>query len=434
MVVEVGFLMGVIRAGGKGGRIPWPPDPARLFAALVNAWALGGEDPEEEKVLRWLEGTAPPGIAAPDLGPEQAYTAWVPENALREERGKGGKHYSRKRSPKYWVEAPILGKPVVRYFLEPPPADLEKPFRNLLSRVGRLGSSRNPVLASVGTDGEPRWEPAEPRLGDLFLQVWYPGFLEALKARHQMLYLLPQTGVSGVVPAARTWVPLPARTQAYRSRGREAPAPFLELLGVVALRPGLPLHFWPALVERLELPSGLQPLPLAHVGHPHADGRVLGLGLAASRHLEERRLLTGEALARLNGHEEALGSWRIQFHLPDLLPQALASLRPERWQHPARAWVSVTPVAWEGGRDPEEAVARMAREAGLPEPCAFRAGPWPFLRGVPSVRELEPYLPPDLRKASHFYLEFSEPIPGPLRLGKGEALGLGFFFPLKEVP
>jgi hypothetical protein len=50
-------LLGVAFAGrGELSDAPdWPPQPDRVFAALVAAWAARGEPSEERRTLEWLE-------------------------------------------------------------------------------------------------------------------------------------------------------------------------------------------------------------------------------------------------------------------------------------------------------------------------------------------------------------------------------------------
>ena len=56
----------------------WPPHTARLFSALVNAWAEDGQDPAERIALEWLEAQEPPAIAASKAMPRRAVSHFVP--------------------------------------------------------------------------------------------------------------------------------------------------------------------------------------------------------------------------------------------------------------------------------------------------------------------------------------------------------------------
>ena len=80
--IEVNFLTGrYVATFYNDRRQPeWPPHPARLFSALVAAWAEDGRDPDERAVLEWLETLAPPAIAASDAAPRKVVSHFVPVN------------------------------------------------------------------------------------------------------------------------------------------------------------------------------------------------------------------------------------------------------------------------------------------------------------------------------------------------------------------
>jgi CRISPR-associated protein Csb2 len=64
--LRVEFLTGqyCAQAHDDRGWPEWPPHPARLFSALVAAWAQAGEDPTERVALEWLERLPAPAIQA----------------------------------------------------------------------------------------------------------------------------------------------------------------------------------------------------------------------------------------------------------------------------------------------------------------------------------------------------------------------------------
>lgn len=62
-------------------RPEWPPHPARLFSAMVAAWADADEpDPAERSALRWLEQQDPPVIRCSQGRGRQVVTHFVPVN------------------------------------------------------------------------------------------------------------------------------------------------------------------------------------------------------------------------------------------------------------------------------------------------------------------------------------------------------------------
>ena len=81
--IEVNFLTGRFVATCHNDRRQpeWPPHPARLFSALVAAWADADEpDAAERAALEWLESQASPEIAASDAVPRKAVSHFVPVN------------------------------------------------------------------------------------------------------------------------------------------------------------------------------------------------------------------------------------------------------------------------------------------------------------------------------------------------------------------
>ncbi|MCY4523073.1 MAG: type I-U CRISPR-associated protein Csb2 [Caldilineaceae bacterium] len=59
----------------------WPPHPARLFSAMVDAWADRDErEPYESRLLEWLEEQGPPAIAASGAEHRRVVSHFVPVN------------------------------------------------------------------------------------------------------------------------------------------------------------------------------------------------------------------------------------------------------------------------------------------------------------------------------------------------------------------
>jgi len=80
--IEVNFLTGRYAATHHNDRQrgEWPPHPARLFSALVAAWAEDGGDPEERAALEWLEARGAPEIAASEATHRKVVSHFVPVN------------------------------------------------------------------------------------------------------------------------------------------------------------------------------------------------------------------------------------------------------------------------------------------------------------------------------------------------------------------
>ena len=81
--IEVNFLTGRFVATCHNDRRQpeWPPHPARLFSAIVAAWADADESNAAERVaLEWLESQAPPRIAASEAVRRRVVSHFVPVN------------------------------------------------------------------------------------------------------------------------------------------------------------------------------------------------------------------------------------------------------------------------------------------------------------------------------------------------------------------
>jgi CRISPR-associated protein Csb2 len=180
-------------------------------------------------------------------------------------------------------------------------------------------------------------------------------------------------------------------------------------------------------------------VPMAFVGHEHADGRLLGMGLAfpesvpaGDRHdalraiARVRRLVLGR-----------LGVWKVG-HVVDARP--LANLRPETWTaHPdgATQWATVTPVVYDrhpkgGDRAAyEREVAAMITQAcvrvGLPEPKRVVVTPVSAHLGVPPAHAFPRLRRKDgsERRHVHAVVVFEKAVRGPVVIGAGRYRGYG---------
>jgi CRISPR-associated protein Csb2 len=61
-------------------RAEWPPHPARLYSALVEAYAADGQKENERAALEWLEALPPPEIVASAGSEREPFTVFVPVN------------------------------------------------------------------------------------------------------------------------------------------------------------------------------------------------------------------------------------------------------------------------------------------------------------------------------------------------------------------
>lgn len=180
-------------------------------------------------------------------------------------------------------------------------------------------------------------------------------------------------------------------------------------------------------------------LPLAFVGHEHADGHLLGMGLALPANLsrDDRR----EALRAIAAVREIklgpLGVWSVE---PVTASQPPWNLRPEAWTtHPngATHWSSVTPIVFD--RHPKAkdkaqyqqetaaVIAEACTRIGLPKPREVIVTQVSAHLGVPPSFNFPRLKRKDgsERRQSHAILVFDEPICGPVLIGAGRFRGYG---------
>jgi CRISPR-associated protein Csb2 len=219
-------------------------------------------------------------------------------------------------------------------------------------------------------------------------------------------------------------------------------------------------------------------IPLPFVGREHADAHLLGMGLAFPRNIS--REARGRTLGALMVDDE-LQSKPIELKLGRLglwtlrkrdWSETRHALKPETWTaHPkgARTWASVTPVVLD--RFPKQdrlrdraawtaEVADIVRQAcgriGLPDPVAVDVDTtsWQVgcARAVSKRRRLRGQEPAGMehtaplgegfpaypakgdagpRPQVHVWLEFAEPVLGPILLGAGRYRGYGLLRPRK---
>lgn len=462
----------------------WPPHPDRVFQALAAAWGEGGQDPAEEEALRWLEALGAPEVSCPlDITPADPVRVYVPVNDID---GPVRGNYrpdnlkllpaQRPRQPRQFPSVHVGEAACALAWPAAEPSHVEALSR-LCAKVTRIGHSSS--LVRMWLSFEPPAATLRPSVygADRRLRVPDRGRLGALVAAYA------SGGPGWRRPPAARWQGYEATKLSLRApRGHFdermlilrrtggvqptlAQAPIL--VGAVrniliAAADGLP--FAKRLVSGHE-PDGspmrdahVAILPLAFVGDPggvgggrHADGRVLGLGLAMPVGLPpdmEQEISTAVAAAfrQRPGREVVLrlgraGVMSIAF---DTLDAPAMALRPATWVRVSRLWGSVTPVALDRSaprrhRDlddwaREQLVAACAGQ-GLPIPEAVELLPISPCLGGPSAREMPPLLRKDGTRRWHIHarLTFSEGCAGPIVLGAGRYRGYGLFKPLSDT-
>jgi CRISPR-associated protein Csb2 len=482
-VLEVEYLLGISFAAiGTDSEGPdWPPQPDRIFSALVATWAARGQDKNEGEALEWLEKLPPPHLLASGADSRTAPIVFVPPNDPRSDRQKnalGVLPTYRKRQPRRFPAA-RPDDPVVHLFWlgAEPDAGTLAALQELARDTAYVGHSASLTRCRFVLDED------------------VPGSREAkLPERHiynGRFAELRRTFDAGrrPLPGARiTPAPEVERDRANLFGERwlivehiAGDMPDLRACAVVAktLRDAL-LSGYQRIGLGNEIPevvSGhtangsptrvphLAVVPLAFTGFPYADGHVMGFALVPPKEsaiLEDEKFR--KVLRSLAPIDEERGrrvltlttkqgtSPRSAFSIdlsPTFEPPAnKRSLDPALYTQSARTFATVTPIVLDrhlkekGEARQEEMVARIAsacQNIGLPEPEAIVTDKQSAIEGAPSAYPsgkspawLRWRLPQSLasRQITHAVICFAHPVEGPVVLAAGRFIGLGLCRPL----
>lgn len=477
LVLEIDHLMGVsFAARGPESPLPdWPPQPDRVFSALVAAWGARGERSDERAALEWLEKQPAPRIAASSFEERPAPISFVPPNDAS--TGRSGDRTVmpalRRRQPRRFPAA-LPHDPLVALAWEAEPeAGVLGALDALARDVAYLGHSASLTRCRFLTGDAPEaTQQARRRV--------YEGRLEELERAFRR----------GERPAAGGYVRPEARRDETPESAvspdwmafeivdgvidlRTAPLACKELIKLAMSGYGANGLAVPALVSGHEADGSpargahLAAVPLANLGWTYADGGVMGLALAPPRGsdlLSDQDFL--KALAARAEEEPDPQDERKTRRVLKLGESRLtlivradadrASLRPERYAMRARRWATATPIVLDrhlktkgGGKGYGDGAARQAEIEALVAEAAMRAVPGAAILGVvadrhAAIRGAPPTEArgPDWvrgwrvpkafasRPLTHAVIEFAQPVRGPLILGAGRHAGLGLCLPL----
>ena len=483
LILEIEYLSGVSFAAiGPDSDTPdWPPQPHRVFSALVASWAARGERQEEQRALEWLENLPAPRLLASDAEPRTRAVVFVPPNDPRSDKQKSAKGVLpalRSRQPRRFP-ATRPHDPVIRLgWTEAEPNEANFSALQALARdtayVGHSTSlTRCRFLiddsALASGDGNPP------------LRRAYPGRFDELRRAFDAA----RRPLPGAI-VAPTPKPEPERNNIFGDRWLileqvAGDMPDIRACAIVAraLRDAL-LSGYQRIGFENEIPevvSGhaadgaptcaahLAFIPLAFAGFPYADGHVMGFALVPPKDstiLEDatfrkvlrtlapvdeergRRVLT---LATRQGMSSD-SAFSIDLSPTFEPPIGKRSLDPMLYMRPSEVFATVTPIALDrhlkekGEARLEEVatqIARCCRNIGLPGPAAVGPDKHSAIEGAPSAYPSGKSpawtnwrLPRSLasRQLTHAVIRFAEPVEGPVILGAGRFAGLGLCRPL----
>ena len=470
LVLEIEFLTGVYRAArSPASEAPdWPPQPDRVFSALVCAWAGRGSRQNERLALEWLEAQPAPTVHASDYVARTAPDVFVPPNDLKS--SKTAMTYLKvmpdarpRQARRFPVACPDTPSMAI-VWPEAPVSDVGQSLDGLARDVAYLGHSASLVRCRFlpGRSAKP------PHFGAPARRSVYPGRLAELEAAYRANPVRPvippgaapsrAVGISTAKPSSE-WLVLEAV---------EGETPDLRTCALVcrALRRALMSGFRsvelgdaiPEIVSGHTADGGptrvphMAIVPLAFAGYPHADGRVFGFGLVPPAGTNLRAVpgfvQAFEKVApydpgrerRVLKLEGALLSKAL--HLAPAGATTIRSLSPEPYVASAQVWASVTPIVLDrhlkrnGDREVREIIAGACENAGLPrpDPDRIQVGKHSAVEGVPPARPpagAPPWTrwktPESLatRSLVHAVIDFGRDTTGPVLLGAGRFTGLG---------
>ncbi|MCY4055281.1 MAG: type I-U CRISPR-associated protein Csb2 [Cyanobacteria bacterium MAG CAR4_bin_6] len=469
LTLEIEFLTGVCRAarGPSNDEPDWPPQPDRVFSALVSAWGVRGEVAEERAALEWLEKQASPKIRASGHSARTAPDVYVPPNDPK--ASKSMKYIyvlpdcrprQPRRFPVAWLDDPTMEL----VWPSAPDDEILTALNTLASCVGYLGHSASLVRCRflAGDARESTQKPTQPQ------RRIYPGRLEELERAYHAKPNRPVISPGMSVFAESTppdsepldkWLVL--EVVEGRVPDIRASALICRLLRQALMSGYRKSGLADVIPEAVSGHSSdgqptrhphLAIVPMAFVGSPYADSRVFGFALIPPR---------GGSLHRIDNFRTA---WEktapydkdeqqriVELHgLPlrgilKLIPtgeEPKKSILPGPYLKASSRWASVTPIVLDrhlkrkDDAEIRELVASACENAGLPRPSPerIRVGKHSAVEGTPPARPLagEPswlrWKLPTLLKTrwlTHATIDFEQQVPGPVLLGAGRFTGLG---------
>jgi CRISPR-associated protein Csb2 len=450
----------------------WPPHPARLFGALVDAADL--DNPDDRLALGRLALLPPPYIRTGQTSAPRPRANYVVTNTLEKNGGHQSYPARSAQGQRSWPRT-ILSQPTIEFVWdnEQPEMPEVDSLQRIVKRVPYFGRSTSPAILEVtqttsanielGAETEDaavdqanparthndQWRPCETGDGTpvRIASIDYLAGLERAFAAGMSAHEVPTVEVDYT---NRPLPKSPAIGSPYESEllikrlpttvdGRRA----LELTLIVRK----------AFLARLGayLPQEQQPaalcghanadevdwhqimfLPLLHVGSQYADGTVKGVALALPSNLDSQTW------------KIAVRAWRDVDHLTfgsrgkglltDTVGDRAWALQSNRWTKSSKVWTTVTPIV------PHRFCTTNTQRAAYVREACERLGP--------SVERIDVHAQSVVngglmltagqtkRKAGenprpnfHATIEFAESINGPIVLGNVRHFGMGLCIP-----
>jgi len=450
-----------VASTGRAENCEWPPSPARLFGALVDADGTGDrcrvtDGSELEEMEQW---PAPTIYFAPDVHHQKLESRFVVRQSGSADKSTHQEYVARTGALVRPGVRAALRRPTVVYVWPVDPApSVRTALARRAARVGYLGCSDSPARLRLGDelpgslDGLVPMNPTAD--GPTLVGVPRPGRLAVLDAAYEAFRTHGPSVTRAQFPALRTMerYGMPGQLAEMESDRGEVVAWLLLSRSIQGRRISAVTGALKAAVlsqyQRLvgEPPPVLHGhglgdggydtsrfLALPNVGGRHSDGRIHGLAVwmppGTDEDLRARVRDAAVTIRKLHGRgfERSVEPWQGQ-------PNPW-SAHPRRWTGPARVWATAFPAVHERhGRSIDHAeLSRWCTHAGLPEPAHAEWMRTPFIRGAVDLAPVEVNRPGRRgRPYSHVRLVFDDPITGPLVIGGARQRGLGLLAPIED--
>lgn len=445
----------------------WPPHPDRVFQALVAAWGETGCSATGERALAWLAALDAPQIACPlDVSLPEAPRTYVPVNDVATIVP------ARPRKPRRFPSILVGDAVCALVWPDADPGEHFDALSDLCGFVSHVGHSTSVVRMTVEPSARPvNLRPASGR-GDFNLRVPRTGRLSELTRAFS------GGDANWTRPPMAPWCAYEILRQEQHITGGDFDPRILVVRFVS--RSTLGLTDAPAVVLALrsmliagssDLPTArrlisghesdgaplrvphVSLLPLAFVGDMgwrggmHADGHLMGIGVALPRELTpdgEQEILLAVAGSLRNTPEKpprlllgSRGAVDLAFDVPAAPPR---TLDPTTWCRSTQTWATVTPIVLDRSSPRRNADHDGWAEAQIRLACARQNLPEPDVEllpvsrfsGAPTTAEFPPLLRKDGTRRWHVHacLRFPHPVAGPLVLGAGRYRGYGLLRPM----
>jgi CRISPR-associated protein Csb2 len=481
LILEIEFLAGVSFAaiGPDSESSDWPPQPDRVFSALVASWALRGQSDRDARALEWLETLPSPRLVASAAESRTSVVVFVPPNDPRSNRQKHARGVLpalRSRQPRRF-QAVRPHDAVVRFVwtTAEPESTTFAALNELARDTAYVGHSTSLTRCRFLLDPE---VPHSTAAVSSRQSVYRGRFAELRRDFDAGRRPRPGMRVAQAIEERRSdgagfesgWLLL-------EHIGGDMPDLRAAAIVTRVIRDALMSGYQrtghggaiPEVVSghRLDGTPSRQPhlaiIPLPFAGFPYADGHVLGFALVVPRGSDILRdEAFREALRTIAPLDHDLGRRVVTLKTKpgtdskhafaiDLSPTIEPSRRSidrALYTSPAVTFGTVTPIVLDrhlkesgDARQGEIAsqIAVACRHIGLPEPEAIFADKHSTFEGVPSAypSPRSPHwmrwrMPSSLasRQMTHAVIRFAAPVNGPVILGAGRFVGLGLCRPL----